>query len=127
MRGDWADVFQEGIVQANMSYSYPGMVRAWHRHGRGQVDHFLAVRGALKICAYDDESREIDEIVSSGEVPQVVRVPGHYWHGFKVLGNEPAVLVYFVNRLYDYSDPDEIRRPWNEYYDRACPDKRQEG
>ena len=114
MRGDWAEVFQEGIVQANMSYSYPGMVRAWHRHGRGQVDHFLAVKGALKICAYDDESREIDEIVSSGEAPQVVRVPGHYWHGFKVLGNEPAVLVYFVNRLYDYSDPDEIRRPWND-------------
>ena len=43
-----------------------------------------------------------------------MRVPGHYWHGFKVLGNEPAVLVYFVNRLYDYSDPDEIRRPWND-------------
>jgi dTDP-4-dehydrorhamnose 3,5-epimerase len=114
MRGDWVEVFQEGIVQANMSYSYPGMVRAWHRHERGQVDHFLAVKGALKICAYDDETREIDEIVSSVEVPQVVRIPGHYWHGFKAVGNEPAVLVYFVNRLYDYSDPDEIRRPWND-------------
>ena len=114
MRGDWVEVFQEGIVQANMSYSYPGMVRAWHRHERGQVDHFLAVKGALKICAYDDETREIDEIVSSVEVPQVVRIPGHYWHGFKAVGNEPAMLVYFVNRLYDYSDPDEIRRPWND-------------
>jgi len=44
MRRDWADVFPEEIVQANMSVSYPGMVRAWHRHERGQVDCFLAVR-----------------------------------------------------------------------------------
>ena len=107
MRADWKDVIQDEIVQANMSVSYPGMVRAWHRHERGQVDHFLAVRGALKICAYDDETRELDEIISAGDNPQIVRMPGHYWHGFRVVGNEPATLVYFVNRLYDYSSPDE--------------------
>jgi len=114
MRMDWADVFPEEIVQANMSVSYPGMVRAWHRHERGQVDCFLAVRGALKICAYDDESRELDEIVSSGEGPQVVRIPGHYWHGFGVVGDEKATLIYFASRLYDYGSPDEVRRPWND-------------
>ena len=114
MRTDWVDLFQDQVVQANMSYSYPGMIRAWHRHERGQVDHFLAVKGSLKICAYDDETRELDEIVSSGEVPQVVRVPGHYWHGFRVVGDEPALLVYFVNKLYDYSDPDESRRSWDD-------------
>ena len=52
-----------------MSVSYPGMVRAWHKHERGQVDHFLAVRGAMKICAYDDETRELDEIISAGDNP----------------------------------------------------------
>jgi dTDP-4-dehydrorhamnose 3,5-epimerase len=45
---------------------------------------------------------------------QVLRVPGKYWHGFKVVGHEPAYLVYFVNRLYDYASPDEERRPWND-------------
>jgi dTDP-4-dehydrorhamnose 3,5-epimerase len=114
MRDDWADVIQDEIHQANMSFSYPGMVRAWHRHDRGQIDHFLAVRGAIKICAYDDEAGELDEVVSAGDNPQIVRIPGHYWHGFKVVGNEPALLVYFVNRLYDYKNPDEIRRPWDD-------------
>jgi len=114
MRKDWKDVIQDDIVQANMSVSYPGMVRAWHRHERGQVDHFLVVRGALKICAYDDDSRELDEVISAGENPQLVRMPGHYWHGFKVVGNEQAMLIYFVNRLYDYSSPDEERRPWDD-------------
>ena len=114
MRRDWKEVFQEEVVQTNFSISYPGMVRAWHRHLRGQVDYFVVLKGALKICAYDDEIEELDEIVSTGENLQVVRIPGHYWHGFKVTGDERAYLVYFVNRLYDYENPDEERRPWND-------------
>jgi dTDP-4-dehydrorhamnose 3,5-epimerase len=114
MRRDWEDVFSEEIVQANMSVSYPGIVRAWHRHERGQVDCFLVVKGSLRICAYDDESAELNEIVCTGESPQIVKVPGHYWHGFGVVGNETATLVYFVNRLYDYREPDEVRRQWDD-------------
>jgi dTDP-4-dehydrorhamnose 3,5-epimerase len=114
MRSDWSEVFNDEICQANMSTSYPGIVRAWHKHERGQIDRFLVIKGALKICAYDEETQEIDEVISTGENLQIVRVPGHYWHGFKVVGNEPATLVYFVNKLYDYKDPDEIRRPWND-------------
>jgi len=115
MREDWDDLFEgDKVVQANLSITYPGVVRAWHRHLRGQVDYFVVVRGAAKICAYDEKSGELDEIVSTGENLQIVRIPGHYWHGFKALGVEPVFLVYFVNRLYDYADPDEERRPWND-------------
>jgi dTDP-4-dehydrorhamnose 3,5-epimerase len=114
MRSDGESIFEAQIAQANFSISYPGMVRAWHRHLRGQVDCFVVLKGALKICAYDDETEELDEIVSTGDNLQVVRMPGHYWHGFKVVGDERAYLVYFVNRLYDYENPDEERRPWND-------------
>ena len=72
------------------------------------------LKGALKICAYDDETKELDEIVSTGENLQVVRMPGHYWHGFKVVGDDRAYLVYFVNMLYDYEDPDEARSAWKD-------------
>lgn len=114
MRRDWNDIFEDEIMQANFSISYPGMVRAWHCHLREQVDYFVVLKGAMKICAYDDETKELDEIISAGENLQVVRVPGYYWHGFKVVGDERAYLVYFVNRLYDYEKPDEERRPWND-------------
>jgi|YelNatPaOPRAMG01_1025707.scaffolds.fasta_scaffold19922_3 dTDP-4-dehydrorhamnose 3,5-epimerase len=114
-RADWRDLIGEDcIVQANLSITYPNIVRAWHRHERGQVDYMVVVRGSLKICAYDDESGELDEIISTAENLQVVRIPGKYWHGFKALGVEPAILIYFTNRLYDYNNPDEIRRPWND-------------
>ena len=115
MRIDWKDLFgDDEVVQANLSITYPGIVRAWHRHLRGQVDYFVVVRGAAKICAYDEETGELDEIVSTEKNLQVVRIPGHYWHGFKAIGVEPVYVVYFVNRLYDYANPDEERRPWDD-------------
>jgi len=115
MRNDWKDLFAEDkITQANLSYTYPNIIRAWHRHLRGQTDYFLALKGLIKICAFDDETGEINEVVSSALNLQVVRIPGLYWHGFKSIGDEPAMLLYFTTNLYDPANPDEERRPWND-------------
>jgi len=119
LRRDWKEFMGEDeIVQANLSYSYPGIIRAWHRHLRGQVDFLLVLQGAMKICAYDDRDSptkgKLVEIVSSSQNLQVVRIPGIYWHGAKTISNEPSLLVYFTTRLYDYQNPDEERRPWND-------------
>lgn len=115
LRMDWKEfVGGEWVVQANLSLSYPNIVRAWHRHERGQVDYFLVVKGAMKICAYEEGSGRMVEIVASEDRPSVVRVPGHYWHGTKTVSSEPSLTLYFVTKLYDYSNPDELRRPWND-------------
>jgi dTDP-4-dehydrorhamnose 3,5-epimerase len=115
MRKDWKDLLAEDtIAQANLSLTYPNIIRAWHRHLRGQTDYFLALKGLIKICAFDEKTKELDEIISSALNLQVVRMPGHYWHGFKVLGDEPAVLLYFTTCLYDPASPDEERRSWND-------------
>jgi len=120
MRSDWKELLGDDvIVQANLSITYPGIVRAWHKHERGQVDYFIVVKGAIKVCAYDDDENSptrghMVEVVLSSDRMQLLRIPGHYWHGYKVVGNEPAYLVYFVTRLYDYKNPDELRRPWND-------------
>jgi len=120
LREDWKEFLEDDeVVQANLSFSYPGVIRAWHRHLRGQVDYFIVLRGAMKICAYDDDPTsptrgELDEIIASSERLQVVRIQGNYWHGMKTLGNEASMTVYTVNRLYDYKNPDEERRPWDD-------------
>lgn len=115
------DDFLDGdtIVQSNCSMTFPGIVRAWHRHTRGQNDYFAVVRGVLKICAYDDRPDSptrgrLFETVVHASGPRIVRIPGHYWHGIMALGVEPAVLIYFVTRMYDPANPDEDRRPWND-------------
>ena len=120
MRQDWRELLEEDkIVQVNLSQSYPEMIRAWHRHNEGQVDYFIVLKGSMKICAYDDlqdssTRGHLDEIVTSNEKLQVVRIPGHYWHGTKTLGDKPSLTVYCVNRLYNVRNPDEERRPWND-------------
>jgi dTDP-4-dehydrorhamnose 3,5-epimerase len=115
MRKDWKDLFgTDSIVQANLSLTFPSAIRAWHRHLKGQTDYFIALKGAVKICAFDEKTEELNELISSGQDLQVVRMPGHYWHGFKALGNEPAMLLYFTTRLYNYNSPDEERRLWND-------------
>jgi len=115
MRSDWSELTGEDqLAQANLSISYPGIIRAWHRHVKGQVDYFVALQGAVKICVYDEKSEELNEIITTREDLQIVRIPGWYWHGFQVIGNTPAWMLYFVNTLYNYNDPDEERRPWND-------------
>lgn len=42
LRGDWNDFFDgQTPLQTNLSKSYPGIIRAWHRHDKGQVDYFF--------------------------------------------------------------------------------------
>ena len=119
-RKDWLDLFGEKwISQANLSQSYPGIIRAWHRHARGQVDYFMVLQGAMKIVAYDENEKSkthgrLVELVASEERLQIVKVPGHYWHGTKTIGDRPSLTMYFVHNLYDYTSPDEERRPWND-------------
>jgi len=120
MRLDWKNLLEEdSIMQANLSITYPGIVRAWHRHARGQTDYFLVLKGSIKVCAYNDEENspkkgELVEAILSEQRMQILRVPGQYWHGFKVISPEPALIIYFTNKLYDYENPDEERRPWND-------------
>ncbi len=120
-RQDWPNFIEtdDKILQANLSYSHPGIIRAWHKHLRGQIDYFITIKGTIKICAYDDKEDsatqgQLDEIISTGDKLQCVRIPGFYYHGYKVMGKEPALLVYLTTRLYDYKNPDEPRIAWDD-------------
>lgn len=115
MREDWKDILSEDqFTQANFSVTYPGTIRAWHRHQKGQRDYMIVLKGSAKICAFDQETKDLSEITSTGQDLQIVRIPGHYWHGFKAMGNETTFLLYFTSKLYDYKNPDEDRRSWDD-------------
>lgn len=114
-RTDWSE-FDPDPEMAYYSLSYPGVVRAWHRHKRGQIDYFVCPIGRIKIGVYDgrkdsDTYGEVDTYFIGEQKQKVVKIPGDCWHGFKVIGDEPAILVNFPTILYDYEDPDEHRMP----------------
>ena len=120
LRQDWGDFLNtDWITQINLSKSNPDIVHAWHRHDRGQIDYLLVLEGILKIVAYDDESESatrgnICEITVSSEQLELVRIPGNYWHWHKSIGSSQALSIYMVTQLYDYKNPDEERRAWND-------------
>lgn len=116
-RSDW-NIYR-GEDEPAMSYlseTYPGIVRAWHRHNRGQIDHFVIPRGKAKVGVYDDRDGsptegELDTYILGEGNMNVIRVPGDCWHGFKAIGDERVMLLNFPTNLYDYEDPDEERLP----------------
>jgi len=115
LRTDWKDFIEDDkIVQINLSFSHYGIIRAWHRHLRGQVDYVTVVKGKIKLCIYDGRKEsstygELNEFIISDKEPRIIRVPGLYWHGTKCLDAEGSLVIYCMNRLYDYENPDEER------------------
>ena len=114
-RQDWQEYDPEPVM-SYYSMTYPDITRAWHKHHRGQIDHFVCPRGRIKVAVYDDRSDsptqgELDTFVIGEHNQKVIRIPGDCWHGFKTIGSEPAFLVNFPTKLYDYENPDEERLP----------------
>jgi dTDP-4-dehydrorhamnose 3,5-epimerase len=114
-REDW-EMYDPEPAMSYYSLSYPGVIRAWHKHERGQIDHFVCPSGRIKVGVYDDRDDsptkgEVDTFVIGEHNQQAIRISGDCWHGFKVIGNEQAMLVNFPTNLYDYDDPDEKRLP----------------
>jgi dTDP-4-dehydrorhamnose 3,5-epimerase len=99
--------------QINVSMSYPGVVRAFHLH-RKQTDYWTVVQGNLEVCLVPEVGVKELHYLSVGDR---LAITPNIWHGFKVLGNEPATLLYYVTGEYDPKNPDEERRNWDYFYD----------
>src|SRR3990172_4265416 len=91
----------------NITWAYPARVVAWHRH-RKQTDHWFVIKGYLKVGLLDDDGKA--RWVYLGENDRrVLSIPPGVWHGYLVLGEEEAVLMYYITSKYDEKNPDEER------------------
>ena len=119
-RQDWNDILPEfRLKQLLISQSKPNVIRAWHRHIRNQIDLILVRKGILKICIYDGDKNsksfgQLVEITSNAENLELIKIPGYLWHGTKNIGKVESEIIYLINNLYDYDNPDEERLDWND-------------
>lgn len=91
----------------NLTWAYPGRIVAWHRH-RLQTDHWFVIKGYLKVGLLDDDGTA--RWVYLGENDRrVLSIPPGVWHGYMVLGDQEAVLMYYITSKYDENNPDEER------------------
>jgi len=97
--------FPKGAGQVNLSYIYPGAIAAWHRHKK-QADYWYCVKGSLRVGLYSDhlEWAYLSEWSQRG-----LYIPPGVWHGYKNIGTEEAVLLYWVTEKYNRETPDEER------------------
>ena len=91
----------------NISFIYPGRIVAWHRHQK-QTDHWHVIKGFLKVGLMDDD-RNVRWVYLGENDRKTLSIPPGIWHGYMVLGNEEAVLMYYITEKYNTEHPDEER------------------
>lgn len=123
-RGFFQEVLRadEGLLtrfgQLSMAFTYPGVIKAFHWHAR-QEDLWFFPAGEAQVVLYDrrpdSPSRGRTQVLYAGEHhPVLIRIPIGVAHGYRVLGNTPATIVYVTTEPYRADDPDEWRIPWDD-------------
>ena len=104
--------------QASFSKTYPGVIKAFHYHEL-QDDLWFFPSGNAQVVLHDlradSQTKGETNVFYMGEDnPQLLVIPIGVAHGYRVLGNEPAVIMYFTTMSYDPKNPDEKRIAWDD-------------
>ena len=100
--------FPPESTQVSAALSYPATIKAFHYHAF-QTDLWIPCQGMLQVALADlrEESPTFgrrNTIYVGTLRPWQVLVPPGVAHGYKVIGESPAMLVYLTDRHYDPSD-----------------------
>ena len=114
-RSDWPMFNKFG--QAYITVAFPNVVKAWHLH-KIQTDNMICLSGNAKLVLCDNREKssthkKINEIFFGEKNPLLVSIPPNIWHGFKAVGNNKMMVLNVPTELYNYSEPDEYRLPYN--------------
>ncbi|MBI1356222.1 MAG: dTDP-4-dehydrorhamnose 3,5-epimerase [Acidobacteria bacterium] len=99
-------------AQVSAALSYPGTIKAFHYH-QLQADYWTVAAGMLQVALVDlrEESPTfgLRNTLYLGTLrPWRLWIPPGVGHGYKVIGEQPAVLVYLTSRQYDPADEGRI-------------------
>ncbi len=100
--------------QINYSVTYPGVIKAWHRHSK-QTDFWMCTLGMLKAGVWCPDTQRLWVCVLGEKRPGILIVPPPLWHGAATVGATPAGLLYYVTHGYNAKQPDEERAPWDSF------------
>lgn len=103
-----------GFGQAYMTYTYPGIVKAWYRHHQ-QIDQIIIIAGSIKLVLYDTRENSssynnVNVIGVDSTDPRLIQIPTGVWHGFQANGKQPTLILHINSQPY-LEQPDEDRLP----------------
>ncbi|MFY0802954.1 dTDP-4-dehydrorhamnose 3,5-epimerase family protein [Peribacillus frigoritolerans] len=104
--------------QASCSMSYPGVIKAFHYHEK-QDDLWFFPSGNAQVVLFDlregsSTKGETDVYYMGEENPIMLMIPKGVAHGYRVLGQKPATILYFTTESYNPKNPDEKRINWDD-------------
>jgi dTDP-4-dehydrorhamnose 3,5-epimerase len=111
-----ASDFNPATTQVSAALSYPNTIKAFHYHLE-QTDFWVPAQGMLQVALVDLRRQSptfgVKNTMYAGVMrPWQILIPPGIGHGYKVIGPDPAMLVYVTNRFYNPND--EGRIPYDE-------------
>lgn len=104
--------FDPAQAQVSAAMSYPGTIKAFHYHLH-QSDYWTVASGMLQVALVDlrDDSPTfgVRNTLYIGSLRSWrILIPPGVGHGYKVVGGDPALLVYVTSRQYNPRDEGRI-------------------
>lgn len=105
--------FPASSTQVSAALSYPGAIKAFHYHLR-QNDCWVPAMGMLQVALVDLRRGSATFGARNTLYVGVLRpwqllIPPGVGHGYKVIGTEPALLLYVTDRFHNPDDEGRIR------------------
>jgi dTDP-4-dehydrorhamnose 3,5-epimerase len=108
--------FDPADLQVSATSGYPGAIKAFHYHLR-QADCWAPWTGMLQVALVDlregsATQGERNTLYLGARRPWSLLIPAGVAHGYKVIGDTRASVIYLASRHYDRTD--EGRLPYDD-------------
>jgi dTDP-4-dehydrorhamnose 3,5-epimerase len=114
-RESWGEIDQP-MVQAHVTSTLPGRVRAWGLHERS-TDRLFVVSGMVSVVVYDarhgsETFGAINQFLVGDRSPGLLVIPPNLYHGWRNIGTDEAFIVNLPSVQYNYDEPDAQDLPY---------------
>ena len=98
----------ESFGEIYFSAAYPGVIKGWHEHKK-QTQFYCVVVGMIKLVMYDNRKtsptyKKLMECFVGENNFKLVRIPTGVINGYKVLGDETAIIANCSTLPHDPSE-----------------------
>lgn len=106
------------IAQINRTKLYPGAVKGWHLHySQNDLWHVLPsshlIVGLWDIRKSSPTAGAVMRVALGGGNNHLLFIPKGVAHGVTNISQQNGEMLYFVDKKFDVTNPDEKRIPWD--------------
>jgi UDP-2-acetamido-2,6-beta-L-arabino-hexul-4-ose reductase len=87
--------------------AHPGITRGEHYH-HTKTEKFLVIKGKAHFGFRHMDTNEYYEIITSGELPEIVETVPGWTHNITNIGTDEMIVMLWANEIFDRQKPDTI-------------------